>query len=61
MIGYDLSKKTTAVSGTGGEPRPDMSEVKGPFLLNRMGGEALRSPNAPPQPCREWEENLALT
>ena len=49
------------MSGTGGEPRPDMSKVKGPVLLDRMGGEALQRPNAPPQPCQEQEENLILT
>ena len=49
------------MSGTGGEPRPDMSKVEGPVLLDRMGGEALQRPNAPPQPSREREGNLALT
>ena len=49
------------MSGTGGEPRPDMSKVKDPVLLDRMGGEALQRPNVPPQPCQEQEENLILT
>ena len=49
------------MSGTGGEPRPDMSKVKSPILLDRMGGEALQRPNVPPQPCWGQEENLALT
>ena len=48
------------MSGTGGEPHPDMSKVEGPVLSDRMGGEALQRPDAPPQPSREWEENLAL-
>ena len=47
--------------GTGGEPRPDMSKVEGPVLLDRMGEEALQHPNVPPQPCQEQEENLVLT
>ena len=51
----------TAMSGTGGEPRPDMSKVKGRVLLDRMGGEALQRPNVPPQPYQEQEENLILT
>ena len=50
-----------AILGTGGEPHPNMSKVKGPILLDRMGGEALQRPNAPPQPCQEQEENLVLT
>ena len=41
----------TAMLGTGGEPRPNMSKVKGSVLLDRMGGEALQCPNVPPQPC----------
>ena len=41
----------TAILGTGGEPGSDMSKVKGPILLDRMGGEALQRPNVPPQPC----------
>ena len=48
------------MSGTGGEPRPDMSKVEGPILLDRMGGEALQRPNAPPQSSQKWEENLTL-
>ena len=60
MTEYDFSK-STAMSGTGGEPRPDMRKVKGPVLLDRMGGEALQRPNAPPQPCQEQEEDLVLT
>ena len=60
MTGYDPSKNT-AMSGTGGEPHPDMSKVKGPILLDRMGGEALQRPNVPPQPCQEQEEDLVLT
>ena len=47
--------------GTGGESRPNMSKVKGPILLDWMGGEALQHPYVPPQPCWEQEENLILT
>ena len=60
MTGYDLFKNEV-MSGIGGEPRFDMSKVKGPVLLDRMGGEALQCPNVPPQPCQEQEENLVLT
>ena len=60
MTGYDPSK-ITALLGTGGKPRPNLSKVKGPVLLDRMGGEALQRPNVPPQPCQEQEENLVLT
>ena len=60
MTGYDPSKNK-AMSGTGGEPRPDMSKVKGPVLLDRMEGEALQHPNVPPQPSQKQEENLILT
>ena len=41
----------TAMLGTGGEPRPNMSKVEDPILLDRMGEEALQRPNVPPQPC----------
>ena len=47
--------------GTGGEPRPNMSKVKGPVLLDRMGGEALQRPYAPPRPRQGQEEDLTLT
>ena len=60
MTGHDPSKNA-AMPGTGGEPRPGMSKVKGPVLLDQMGGEALQRPNAPPQPCQEQGENLVLT
>ena len=51
----------TALLGTGAEPRPNLSKVEGPILLDRMGGEASQRPNVPPQPCQEQEENLILT
>ena len=47
MVGYDLFENEV-MSGTGGEPHPDKIKVKGPVLLDRMGGEALQRPNVPP-------------
>ena len=34
--------------GTGGEPRPNIPKIKVRFSRDRIGGEALQCPNAPP-------------
>ena len=51
----------TTILGTGGEPRPNISKVKDPVLLDRMGGEALQCPYVPPRPRQGQEKDLALT